>query len=231
MLIRKLPKTHRVVGYSSSFLLRKPKSSLQTTTITTTISGRERTVTTSLLPQTRRCPNNSLSFSWPGVHTHRKYSSTGDASSDKDQDKDVDVDETPKKIIQELFDASARGVGQVVFLNNRRSGQILGLGLFLGDPYLAGLAALGTFTATTAATVAGLDKTSITDGLMGYNGCLVGCALAVFGPPSIIAATTATIVGASATPFVAASLKEAMGSVPQWTFAFNFVTLTSLKQF
>jgi len=157
-------------------------------------------------------------------------------SSDKDQDKDVDVDidvdidvdKTPKKIIEELFDASARGVGQVIFLNNCRSGQILGLGLFLGDPYLAGLAALGTFTATTAATVAGLDKTSITDGLMGYNGCLVGCALAVFGPPSIIAATTATIVGASATPFVAASLKEAMGSVPQWTFAFNFVTLTSL---
>mgnify|MGYP005680866681 CR=1 FL=1 len=59
-------------------------------------------------------------------------------------------------------------------------------------------------------------------------GCLVGCAAAVFGAPSIIAATTATIVGAAATPFVASSLKETMGSVPQWTIAFNIVTLTSL---
>jgi len=44
-----------------------------------------------------------------------------------------------------------------------------------------------------------------------------------------MAATTATLVGASATPFVAASLQEARGSVPQWTlFASHFVTLTSL---
>ena len=50
----------------------------------------------------------------------------------------------------------------------------------------------------------------------------------MFGAPSIIAATTATIVGAAATPFVASSLKETMGSVPQWTIAFNIVTLTSL---
>ncbi|MGK3757401.1 MAG: urea transporter [Bacillariaceae sp.] len=59
-------------------------------------------------------------------------------------------------------------------------------------------------------------------------GCLVGCAAAVFGSPSITAATTATIIGAAATPFVAVSLKETMGSVPQWTFAFNIVALTSL---
>eukprot|EP00536_Pseudo-nitzschia_multiseries_P011623 jgi/Psemu1/320110/estExt_fgenesh1_pm.C_4060005 len=129
---------------------------------------------------------------------------------------------------EEFLDVTARGVGQVIFLNSPKSGQILGLGLVIGDPYLAVLAALGTVTATATANAAGLDKASIQDGLMSYNGCLVGCASAVFGPPSIIAATTATIVGASATPFVAASLKEAMGGVPQWTFAFNFVTLTSL---
>ena len=132
------------------------------------------------------------------------------------------------KLTEELVDATARGVGQVIFLNSRKSGMIVGLGLAVGNPYLAGLAALGTVAATMTATAAGLDKAAVKDGLMGYNGCLVGCASAVFGSPSIIAATTATIVGAAATPFVAASLKETMGSVPQWTFAFNFVTLTSL---
>ena len=78
------------------------------------------------------------------------------------------------------------------------------------------------------ATAVGFDKAAVKEGLMSYNGCLLGCASAVFGSPSIIAATTATIVGGAATPFVAASLKETMGSVRQWTFAFNFVTLTSL---
>jgi len=119
-------------------------------------------------------------------------------------------------------------VGQVLFLNDPKAGQILGLGLFLGDPGLACLAGLGTVTATAAAKACGLDKDSINNGLLGYNGCLVGCAAAVFATPSILSATTLTVVGASVTPLVASSLKEAMGSVPQWTLAFNFVTLTSL---
>ena len=143
-------------------------------------------------------------------------------------------EETPKVVVeppsqaQELLDSSSRGVGQVIFLNDPKAGQILGAGLFLGDPYLFGLAALGTVTATATSNFFKLDKASIENGLMGYNGCLVGCAAAVFGSTSIIAATTATVVGAAATPFVALSLKEAMGSVPQWTFAFNFVALTSI---
>ncbi len=145
---------------------------------------------------------------------------------------DSKEEETPKveppSQAQELLDSSSRGVGQVIFLNDPRAGQILGAGLFLGDPYLFGLAALGTVTATATSNAFALDKGSIQNGLMGYNGCLVGCAAAVFGSPSIIAATTATVVGAAATPFVVLSLKEAMGSVPQWTFAFNFVALTSI---
>ncbi len=122
---------------------------------------------------------------------------------------------------------SATGVGQVIFLNSPVSGGILLFGLALADPYLAGLATLGTISATATAQVAGLDSDALKDGLWGYNGCLVGCAAAVFGSPSIIAATTFTLVGSVATPMVAASLKETM-SIPQWTYAFNIVTLTSL---
>ena len=124
-----------------------------------------------------------------------------------------------------FLDASARGIGQVIFLNSPASGGILLGGMAFGDPYLATMATVGTLTATTTAHLTGLDAK---DGLLGYNGCLVGCAMSVFGPASVLACTTSTIVGAAATPFVAVSLKELMGQVPQWTFAFNAVALTTL---
>jgi urea transporter len=50
----------------------------------------------------------------------------------------------------------------------------------------------------------------------------------VFGPASILACTTTTIVASASTPYVSSALKETMGSMPQWTFAFNIVTLTNL---
>lgn len=122
---------------------------------------------------------------------------------------------------------SATGVGQVIFLNSQVSGAILLGGLALADPYLASLALLGTVTANATAQTAGLDSGALKDGLWGYNGCLVGCAAAVFGSPNVLAATTFTVVGSAATPVVAAALKETL-AIPQWTFAFNIVTLTAL---
>ena len=157
------------------------------------------------------------------VEALRGFSTTTD--DDGEEESPAPAVETPA---QKLADATARGVGQVIFLGSPEAGKILGLALFVGDPFLGSMAVLGTLTATGAATAAGLDEASIGSGLLGYNGCLVGCAAAVFGAPSVLGATTATVVGAAATPFVASSLKEAMGSVPQWTFAFNAVALTSL---
>lgn len=75
-----------------------------------------------------------------------------------------------KKLIDDLTDATARGVGQVIFLNDRKCGIIIGTALGVADPYLFGLAILGTATATITAHAAGLDKNSIKDGLLGYNG-------------------------------------------------------------
>jgi urea transporter len=124
-------------------------------------------------------------------------------------------------------DISAKGIGQVIFLNSQTSGLVILGGLALGDPYLASMAALGTVTATGTAKAASFGSDSVNNGLLGYNGCLVGCAASVFGPASIIACTTTTIVGSAATPFVSAALKQTMG-IPQWTFAFNIVTLTNL---
>lgn len=151
--------------------------------------------------------------------------STEEPPGDEKRQSTTSLNKRPAK---ELAEATARGIGQVIFLNNVTSGVVIGFGLALADPYLAGLATLGAATATGTATLAGLDKGAVKDGLTGYNGCLVGCGAAVFGPASAIAATTATVAGAAITPFVEVSLKVAMGRLPQWTFAFNLVTLTSL---
>jgi urea transporter len=126
-----------------------------------------------------------------------------------------------------FVETAGRGIGQVIFLNSPTSGAVLLGGLAVGSPYLASLAALGTVAANGTARLANLDSESYHAGLWGYNGCLVGCAMAVFGPTNVALATTSTLIGAAATPFVAASLKEAM-SIPQWTIAFNVVTLSSL---
>lgn len=206
MLIRHCSKTTRAVA-SSSFSLWKTRSSPGSS-------------------QIDRLRKSSLSFTWRGAQNLRGFSTTDEKANDENNENTNYP--PPVTATEELVEASTRGVGQVIFLNSQKSGQIVGFGLFVGDPYLAGLAALGTFTATATARAVGLDASAVENGLMGYNGCLVGCASAVFGAPSVLAATTATIVGASATPFVASSLKEAMGSVPQWTFAFNLVTLTTL---
>lgn len=128
-------------------------------------------------------------------------------------------------------DSAARGVGQVIFLNAPASGVAVLGSLALGDPYLAGLAAVGTISATAAASASGLDTDALQSGLYGYNGCLVGCATAVFiapFPQFWISGLVTTVVAGAATPFVVAALKPAMGSVPQWTLGFNFVTLTML---
>ena len=128
-----------------------------------------------------------------------------------------------------FMDSVARGAGQVVFLNSPQSGLAILGSLALGDPYLAGLAAVGTAAATGAAKVLG-DKDALANGLCGYNGCLVGCATAVFiAPPALwMSALATTTIAGAASPFVANALKPAMGSVPQWTLSFNFVTLSML---
>lgn len=159
------------------------------------------------------------------------------SSSKEEQDEQKPTSSTSPRA---FGSSTLRGVGQVVFVNNATSGMIMLGGLAIGDPYLAALAAVGTVSATAAAAASGLDKDSLQDGLFGYNGCLVGAAVSVFLSPlpdvleyptcmlAVTSGLTATVVGGAASPFVAAALKPAMGSVPQWTLAFNFVTLSML---
>ena len=177
-------------------------------------------------------PLSRASLRHPLLSRFSAYRSLGTAPAEDDEPK-------PEKTnaVFSFAESTLRGVGQVVFVNSPTSGLIILGGLAIGDPYLSALAAAGTISATGAATAASLDEGALKDGLWGYNGCLVGCAAAVFMYPlpesslvmeHVLPGLTATVVGGAATPFVAAALKPAMGSVPQWTLAFNFVTLTTL---
>jgi urea transporter len=132
-------------------------------------------------------------------------------------------------VSQLLLDTSFTGVGQVIFLNSGLSGKILLASLALGDPFTASMAALGTATSSATSHYSGLDASTTANGLNSYNGCLVGCAAAVFlAPSSLFAISAFTVVGAASSTFVTASLSKALTPMPQWTFAFNLVTLTAL---
>ena len=129
----------------------------------------------------------------------------------------------------EQLDASTRAMGQVIFLNSTTSGRIIFASLVLGDPTLAAFAALGSFTATSTSKFIGLDEDTYKNGLWGYNGALIGCAASVFGPAYPPYMVLSTILGSAATPVLSASLKNAT-SLPQWTWPFNIVALTSILQ-
>lgn len=115
----------------------------------------------------------------------------------------------------------------------------------LGDPQTGVMALLGCSSATLLARSVGLERGFVSDGLAGYNGALVGCALSVFQPalPLMPAALGALgpfssgalgdllltlLVGGLSAP-VAAKLGPLMAPVPQWTVVFNVLALTVLS--
>jgi urea transporter len=138
--------------------------------------------------------------------------------------------------IQAIIDSSTKGVGQVLFLNSKSSGQILLASLAIGDPFVAVLATLGTVTASTTAKYVALpSRDTLENGLYSYNGCLIGCASSVFLSSTytttgafVLASTALTVSGAASATIVTAIINKVCPPMPQWTFAFNFVMLTAL---
>jgi urea transporter len=156
-------------------------------------------------------------------------SSDGPPSNDNDNKQpNTPPSSNPSFLQLEQVNATSRGLGQVIFLNSSKSGNVILFSLALADPSLAAFSALGAIASTSTARLIGLDNPAWKDGLWGYNGALVGCAASVFGG-FVPFAIAGTVVGAVATPVVSASLKNAM-SMPQWTWSFNIVTLTVLMQ-
>lgn len=77
--------------------------------------------------------------------------------------------------------AGLRSVGQVIFINNPLSGGLVFLALLLASPWLALLAMLGTAAAQLTSHVLQADGPLRQQGIHGFNGALVGCAMAVLG--------------------------------------------------
>ena len=89
-----------------------------------------------------------------------------------------------------------RGISQIFLAENVLSGLLILAAMTLVSPQLAACAILGVAVETLTASV--LRFEGVSRGLHGYNGALVGAAVAASGAP-VVPAVTFTIVGALAT--------------------------------
>ncbi|OLP93551.1 Asparagine--tRNA ligase [Symbiodinium microadriaticum] len=181
---------------------------------------------------------------WPSAMARRAFSATPGP-----QDIGPRSGQPGPPPVHPFFMEALRGMGQVVFCNSAVSGGFLAGALLIGDAELGVLALAGVTSATLTARAASLDPQAISDGLMGYNGALVGCALSVFQPgvplwtalaatigctPQLatsLAMAALTAAGAAATVLLAAKLGPMLAPVPQYTIAFNAVVLAILAGF
>ena len=81
----------------------------------------------------------------------------------------------------DFINYNLRGVGQVVFVNNPLSGLFILLALFIQSPWIGLMSLVAVVTSTVTAIALKLDRDTIGSGIFGYNGILVGAALATFG--------------------------------------------------
>lgn len=80
----------------------------------------------------------------------------------------------------EIVDLLLRGSGQVVLMNNSITGLFIIIGLFYANWWIAFCGCFGLILSTLTAFIFGFNFDAIRDGLHGYNGFLVGLALATF---------------------------------------------------
>ena len=135
--------------------------------------------------------------------------------------------------VADFANYTLRGIGQVIFVNNPISGALILLALFVQSAGVGWLSLLGVLSSTVAALILRLDQGNIRNGIYGYNGLLVGAALATFGNLNIGA-----MGWAIATIFFAASTTVLMNTAgvrwakcfrsPPLTLPFNMATLVCL---
>jgi urea transporter/Ca2+-binding EF-hand superfamily protein len=127
--------------------------------------------------------------------------------------------------------SALRGLGQVIFINNPVSGLLLLLALLLQSPWMALFAAAGTLTANLTARAIDAEPPALSNGLYGFNGALVGAALAAFAHVevgnSMLAWLAVVVAGAIVTTLLLHGLGRwvfrAMG-LPPLTLPFCLVT-------
>lgn len=65
-------------------------------------------------------------------------------------------------------------------MNNTITGAFITLGLFITTPNLAFCTLLGTGSSTLAALLLDLSHEAFSNGIYGFNGCLIGAGIATF---------------------------------------------------
>jgi urea transporter len=132
----------------------------------------------------------------------------------------------------DFVDYCLRGVGQVVFQNNPLTGLAILVAIWIFSPWVGFAGVLGLLASTVLALMLGMERGAIRAGLYGFNGVLVGLALAMFlGPHWKVGIMVYVVVVAGFSTILMASLgKVLLGSwgVPPFTLPFNFVTLIFL---
>jgi urea transporter len=130
-----------------------------------------------------------------------------------------------------LLSTGLRSLGQVIFINNPVSGLLLLLALLLQSPAMGLLAALGVAAANLTARLIGADQGVRRNGIHGFNGALVGAAVAAFAsleaPGSLTGWLLLVVLGAALTTLVLESLGRWLVSrfgLPPLTLPFCLVT-------
>ena len=129
-----------------------------------------------------------------------------------------------------FIDSNLRGIGQVMFQDNPLSGALFFAAIVWGSiaagmPQVAICGAIAVVVATLTAQVLRVDEATLRAGLYGFNGVLVGLALATFIAPGpllwwyVVLGAAVSVVTMSAT----ANALKALG-VPTLTFPFVLVT-------
>ncbi|GMU62077.1 MAG: hypothetical protein AMXMBFR34_38400 [Myxococcaceae bacterium] len=123
------------------------------------------------------------------------------------------------------LDAVLRGVGQVMLQNNTWAGLLFAAGAFAASPAAGASLLAGATISTLVAVLLGADRGDVRAGLYGFNGALVGIALAVF--LRMDAFFWALLVGgAGGATVVAAAVSQALRAhaLPALTAPFVLVT-------
>ncbi|MEX0588501.1 MAG: urea transporter [Cyanobium sp.] len=129
------------------------------------------------------------------------------------------------------YDLHLRALAQVIFINNPASGLVLLLAFLLQSPETALLALLGTAAAHATARTFGLERSLRREGIYGFNGALVGCAVANFGrldtPLAGLAWSGIVLLGGGLSSLLMAGLGRSLNrrtGLPPLTLSFCLIT-------
>lgn len=136
----------------------------------------------------------------------------------------------------DFINYTLRGIGQVIFVNNPVSGLLILVALFIQSPWVAIMGLVGVVASTLTAVWMKLDRDSIRNGIFGYNGILVGAALATFGMSGNGGWNPAWAIAVIVFSAMTTVLMKTMGiwfvtkfKVPLLTLPFNIATLLFLS--